>query len=383
MYFSYKNNTYCLNVDWLQYSVLLTTAEPELLCLDGYRIEICQGNNIFKHRALIYDGRGAKYMTLLWGPYSRVLNPLIMTVQVANEYLYMSGQGMLWSLSDLQKIVDCSFNAIGRVDICMDWQSTDKRMAFLRDLNSGHYYVQSKSEGSAWWHEVKSGNYTRQQLHALTWGSQKSEIKVKIYNKSREQGVVGNVIAEPSKPWIVNEWKVAKMDVKSIWRLEFSLSGAGQLRYKNNSIKLENVAENQWLVDVFFDLYHHRFVTRINQGRKKGHHNNDERVYLLALPVRSNVLKWAESCGKKYDNPAAIELLRSMMRQIDNPAVMAVKTTFEDYANTICNLIELHHLAGYFKRTWQLDPENYFNELYQNVGRGIKSITASPRKLMD
>lgn len=382
MYFTYNQNKYCLNCDWLQYSVHLREPEPEIICPEGFRIELCQGNNIFEHRALVFDGRGAKYVTLLWKPFSKVLPANLMTCQVANEYLYlMGGMGIIWSFQDLQKIVDCTFNAIGRVDICLDFEGNEKRTAFLNHLNSGHYYAQHKTEGSSWWHEVAKDKGTAKQLHCLTWGSQKSEIKVKVYHKSREQGLIrGN---EPEKPWIAREWKANEMDIRNVWRLEFSLSGAGQLRYKGEPIRLENVADDEWLLNVFCDLYHHRFVTRISQGRKQGHHNRDERVFLFPLPLRASGLKWADPKGRDYELPAAITLLRSMMRHVDNPAVMSARPTFQDYATTILNLINNHHLHGYFIRTYDRDPQDYFDELRQNVGSGIRHTTPSPARLMD
>ena len=383
MYTTYKDNRYCLNCDWLQYSVHLREPEPEILCPDGYRLELCQGNNIFEHRAILFDARGAKYMTLLWKPFSKVLPQNLMTVQVANEYLYLDGgQGILWSFQDLQKIVDCTFNAIGRVDICLDFEGTAARTQFVNHLNSGHYYAQHKSEGSTWWHEVNNNDQaSKKQLHCLTWGSQKSEIKVKLYHKSREQGVLDRDDGE--KPWIVNQWRLNKMDIHNVWRLEFALCGAGQLRYKGQPITLENIADEEWLINVFCELYHKRFVTRINQGRRNGHHNNDDRVYLFPLPQRAAVLKWADPKGRDYEIPAAITLLRAMMRQIDNPAVMSNQQTFNDYASTLLNLIDNHHLSGYFIRTYERQPEEYFSDLWQNVGQGIRTTTPSPAKLMD
>lgn len=382
MYFTYKENRYCVNLDWLQYSVHLREPEPEILCPEGYRIELCQGNNIFEHRALVFDSRGAKYLTLLWKPYSKVLPSNLMTVQVANEYLYlMSGEGVKWSFRDVQQIVDCTFNAIGRIDICVDWEGSSERDEFLRHLNSGHYYAQHKSEGSNWWHEVEKDGHKRKQLHCLTWGSQKSEIKVKVYHKSREQGLIGG--DEPEKPWIVREWKANEMNIRNVWRLEFSLSGAGQLRYKGQPITLDNVASEKWCLDVLCELYHNRFVTRINQGRRQGHHNNDTRVYLFPFPTRSAGLAWADPKGRDYELPASITLLRSMMRQIDNPAVMASKLTFEEYATTILHIIQNHKLDGYFIRTYEQCPDEYFNNLWLNVGGGLRSCTPSPSRLMD
>ena len=382
MYFTHKHQPFCVNCDWLQYSVHLKEAEPEIICPEGLRIELCQGNNIFEHRALVFDGRGAKYMTLLWKPYSKVLPQNLMTVQVANEFLYLRyGNGILWSFLDLQKIVDCSFNAIGRLDICIDFQGSEERNLFLRHLNSGHYYVQHKSEGSTWWHDIQSGNGHKKQLHCLTWGSKSSEIKVKIYHKSRELGILNG--EEPEKPWICAEWDEAGFDRQNVWRLEFSMTGAGQLRYKNQPITLENVADHYWLLEVLCNLYESRFVCRINQGKRNGHHNDDERVYLFKLPPTAKVLKWCEPKGKDYELPAAITLLRSMMRQVDNPAVMAEKSTFSDYATTILNIIQNYRLDGYFKRTYEQDADDYFNTLWENVGQGLRYTTPSPAKLMD
>lgn len=382
MYFSYQDTKFCVNCDWLTFSVHLTEPEPEIMCPDGLRIELCQGNNVFEHRAMVFDGRGAKYMTLLWKPYSKVLPANLMTCQVANEFLYLpAGQGIKWALNDLQQIVDCTYNAIGRVDICIDFEARAARMDFIKHLNSGHYYAQHKSEGSSWWHEVAEGDYKHKQLHCLTWGSPKSEIKVKLYHKSREQGLVGG--NEPEKPWIVDEWKEAGMDIHNVWRLEFSLSGAGQLRYKGQPITLENVSDEQWILNVLCELYENRFVTRINQGKRQGHKNNDSRVYLFQLPPRAAGLKWAEASGKDHEVPASITLLRSMMRQIDNPVVMSHRPTFESYATTILQIVQDHKLCGYFLRTYEAEVEQYFTDLWQNVGSGIRHCTPSPARLMN
>lgn len=382
MYFSYQDTKFCVNCDWLAFSVHLQEPEPEIMCPEGLRIELCQGNNVFEHRAMVFDGRGAKYMTLLWKPYSKVLPANLMTCQIANEFLYLpAGQGIKWAFQDLQQIVDCTFNTVGRIDICVDFEGSTERIDFIKHLNSGHYYAQHKSEGSTWWHEVAEGDYKHKQLHCLTWGSPKSEIKVKLYHKSREQGLIAG--DQPEKPWIVDEWKEAGLDIRNVWRLEFSLSGAGQLRYKGQPITLENVSDEQWILNVICELYNNRFVTRINQGKRQGHKNNDTRVYLFQLPLRAADLKWAEASGKDHEVPASITLLRSMMRQIDNPVVMSHRPTFEAYATTILQIVQDHKLSGYFLRTYEAEAEQYFTDLWQNVGSGIRHCTPSPARLMD
>lgn len=382
MYFDYYENRYCVNCDWLQYSVLTNQLEPEILCPEGYRVELCQGNNIFECRAIVYDSRGAKFLTLLWKPYSKVLQPNLMTVQVSNEFLYLPyGMGIQWSMEVVQQICECTFNGIGRLDVCIDFEGSEQRTRFLRHLNSNHYYVQHKSEGATWWHTTTVGDHKRRQLHCMNWGSQQSEIKVKVYNKSREQGLVGG--EEPEKPWIVNDWRQAGMDVHNVWRLEFALTGAGQLRYKGERLLLSNVQDCQWLLDVACEMYWTKFVCRKNQGKRSGHHNNDDRVHLLRFPQRSAGLSWAAPASRDGEVPAAITLLRSLMRQVDNPALMATHESFTDYASTILNLVRLHRLDAYFRRVWETDAESYMNELSTHVGGGVRHCALSPNRLSE
>ena len=52
MYFSYQDTKFCINCGWLAFSVHLQEVEPEIMCPDGLRIELCQGNNVFEHRAI-------------------------------------------------------------------------------------------------------------------------------------------------------------------------------------------------------------------------------------------------------------------------------------------------------------------------------------------
>ena len=390
MNFYYHDVPYCLNCDWLQYSVHLKSPEPDIICPDGYRIEIAQGNNIFKDRALVFDMNGHKLLTLLWNPHSKVISNLIMTVQVSNEGLY---SGFISKSFDLvRSIVDCTFNAIGRLDICCDFEISDKQLKFLACLNTHHYYVQGKHEGSTWWHEINYNGLRKKQLHCLSYGSQKSEIKVKIYNKSREQGLLqpakvdanGNELPiEPEKPWIVRNWEENHMDIKRIWRIEFSLQGAGQLEWNREKIQLEHIESWSWLSRVFFDLYQKRFVTRINYGKRHGHKNEDPRIYLLDLPADGEALTWKEPNEDFETAKPAAKLLRAMMRNLDNEMLNCSKTIFESYAKTVINLVENAHLDHYFNYLFETDVLSYFEKKYEEIGGGIVSVSLPPSRFMD
>lgn len=379
MYFVYQGEKYCINCDWLQYSVMMDRTNPKFNCPPSYRIDLCQGNNIYEHRALVFDQHGRKLLTLLWSPYSSILNPLVMTVQIANESLY-SGW-ILKSHELLRSILPCYFNSVGRFDVCCDFDMNSSRLNIVKHLNSGHYYVERKTEGSGFWHEVEQNGFKHKQTHCISWGSKTSEIKVKLYNKARELGTMNGNEAE--KPWIVKEWEEIGIDKTQAWRLEFSLKSNGQLKWNDNPIRLDNIASPSWLMRVYFDLYGSRFVTRVNQGKKQGHKNNDKRVYLINLPSDGEKLNWAATDNHRTEAEPAVQLLRSMLRNLDNEALKADKQLFEHYTTNICEVVNSHNLSEYFERSFGQPANQFFATMADNMGSGINEQTVAISKLID
>lgn len=379
MYFDYKGDNYCINCDWLQYSVVMDRTNPKFDCPDGYRIDLCQGNNIYEHRALVFDNHGRKLLTLLWKPYSSILDPLVMTVQIANESLY---SGMIFDSHELlKKILPCYFNSIGRFDICCDFNMTNKRLDMVKHLNSGHYYVERKTEGSGFWHEVEKNGYKHKQTHCISWGSKTSEIKVKLYNKSRELGLPETDC--PEKPWIIAAWDKAGLDKNTTWRLEFSLKSNGQLEWNKEPIKLNCVASPMWQFDLFANLYHKRFITRVNQGKKVGHKNNDKRIYLFDIPENMDQLSWAQTTTHDTEAEPAVQLLRAMLRNLDNEALKADKFLFEHYTTNICEVVNTHGLEDYFERCFGKPAITFFADMNEHMGSGINETTVAISKLID
>lgn len=387
MIFEYNNNKFSINCDWLQYSVIVFQEDVALRQVPGYRIELCQGNNIFRRRAIVYDNMGRKYLTLMWCPYSSRLNSMLMTVQVANELLY--GGMVHESFRLLQCIVDCHFNSMGRIDLCCDFEINEDKLKMLNDINDGSLYVERKKEGSSWWHAINAGNgFFAKQCHCLTWGSQSSEIKVKVYCKSRELGLIGGERSEDSdpvehKPYIVAEWKLNKMNIKKVWRIEFSLSGANQLRTKNQAILLDHVASSEWQLNTFFGLYHKRFVIRKNQGLRSGHHNTDERVYLIDLPKNGNHLTWFPGNPPSPFNSNAIPIVRAMMNKITEPAIMANDEVYTSYACAIQQIVASNGLFNWFRNRFGSEVQSYFELMYQSVGCQIVEDYVDAKKFFD
>ena len=368
MFVNTTKSKYVVNCDWLQYSVTLVDGDSsEFCCPDDCRIEFLVGNNIFRQRVVIYRvSDGCKLMTLLFQPYSRILNPFIMTVQINNYCLYASGIAACNRL--LNEIVPVAFNSMGRIDVCLDFVAGSYEMSFIRKLWHGDIYVQRKNEGSNFWHKTDSAGANRF-VHCLSWGSKTSEIKVKLYNKSRELGVsVDNPMGD--KPYIVEQWIQNDMDTANVWRLEFSICSSGSLLVNGQAISLENMRDGMWLWELWKQLYNDRFICRKNEGKSAGHHNDDTRVSLLYVPESDNELEWRAGTEDNMPHSEVITLLRKAMETLSLEPVRTSKSIFGSYANVILTLCQSKKIRNYFMATWERSPEVILAEMADDIGVG-------------
>lgn len=374
-----KGQHFFFSCDWLQYSVLLKKKDPVLKCPPGMRLEWLPGNNVYKRRFILWDTFGDKWVTGLYHPYSKALNEYLMSIQIANKHLYDGTISAAIELVNL--VVDCTFNSLGRVDICCDFQPTENQYDIMNGLATGGCYVQAKSEGAVWWHDApkKGMNFGKLQ-HCMNWGSKKSDIKIKMYNKSREQGLLLPKVTEPEKPWIVDRW--SDVDKKKMWRMEFSVNGTGKLKYNNNTLSLKEVSDEYFLARWFKDYYERRFIVRNNQGKRDGHKNTDGIMKFLSLPDIPNArTDWREPI-KPYEIPDNIKLLRRLMSQVTNPSVMCNDAFFGTYANMVFECCEQFHLHNYFENHYGKPVDEFFGEL-QN-GTGVHDVAEpKPEKFWD
>lgn len=385
MFFDYNNTTYCVNCDWLQYSVITTENDPSICCPSDCRVDCFTGNNVFRDRAIVSDAYGEPLFTALWHPHSRIIRSDLMTIQHHNRILYNSGIMLTHGL--VQQFAPCNFNSVGRIDVCLDFEVTPYHWRVIRGLFDGSLYVSGKSQGSVWWHEGSYMGVKVRQPHCLSWGSPNSEIKVKLYNKSLEQGVDEESQRKareagreclPLKPWIVNEWRRAGMDVSRVWRLEFSLHSSGQLAWNGRPIVLSEVVSSDWLWGVFCDCYRRRFVVRRNEGRRSAHKNEDSIVEFLRLPSSDIKIHWAECQHEDMEGMEGITLLRRLLKDLENPAVRADDALFNSLAGSIYHLLERPGMRSFFVHYFGDDPDVYLQRLFDDGGRGIHDSIPSP-----
>lgn len=370
---------FVISCDWLQYSVLLEEEEPELECPDGFRLELLPGNNVFRNRCLVFRNDGLKVATLLWSPFSRILNSRLATVQVANFCLY--SDAIQWTHSIVSRIWSCRFNSMGRVDLCCDFATPPARWSVIRALATGAAYVQGKGEGSVWWHMATAGgcDVPVRSPHAMSWGRPQSEIRCKVYNKTHELDPKG--VGDYEKPYIVARWREAGLNPAQVWRCEFAMQSSGQLRWQGKPIGLADVACSEWIGSVFLSLYSKRFVCRWNDGRRAGHHNDDRHACLLPLPSGLDGLRWAAPRGDGLPTSEAITLLRKLMVQLEGTVSMASSAVFEAMADAVLSVCSMDGVRSYFGWRFGCPPEVYIDRMREMVGGGIFCPDAAPSKM--
>lgn len=374
------NKKMACNLDWVSFSVLMKEEDPTICCPEGYRMEVLGGNNIFKNRAILYKN-GEKCLTLLWQPFSRTIDAHIMTVQVANSWLY-EGYISAW-FSVVSEVVDCTFNSWSRIDIAVDFEVSNRQLALIRKLNSGACYVAAKSEGSVFWHSTHVKDVESKFPHCLSWGSPTSQYKWKLYNKAREQNVAAgcNPKAVPDKPYIVEMWKQTGMDITKVWRLELSMTDCGILKTEGKKMGVSWCDDMGRVLEVFRSQLDRRFVVRKNQGHKRK--CEDERVYLLWLEGWRTTIDRKEKNENPKPKPESVSALRAILRAVESPIIMSNQMLYEQYYGIAVELVQRHNLIGWCQRTLGMSIDDWFVSRWENVGDGLHSEMVSVSKIMD
>ncbi len=391
MVFTSAKKTMTVNLDWLSFSVLLKQQDPVLNCPQGYRLEQLSGNQVFKNRAILYKD-GEKALTLLWCPYSKAIDPLIMTCQLANYWLY-SGRFSGW-FSVLQSVVDCTFNNFSRIDIAVDFAASDRQLAIIRRLGNNSCYMAAKDVDEVRRHNSSYKGVVTKMPYYLSWGATNTQFKWKTYNKAREQNTDHHLKAKrkdgsvyyvpPEKPYIVETWENANMDITRVWRIELSIGDVGQLRIdqaQGKKIDLSNVDDMGLWLEIFRNELNRRYIIRKNQGHKRK--CEDERVYLLWLDGWKTPLETKARSEEEKSKPEAVAAIRSVLRAVDSPVVKCDQALFESYYNMAVILVQRHGLIKWCERTLGMSIDEYFDRLRNMVGTRKSEWLESVTKFID
>ena len=364
----------CVSTDWLSFSgqLILERGEnpidPAIECPYGYRLELLSGTNVFRFRAILYDHRGRKVITALWSPYSKKINQRLINFEIANFWLYSD---------KLQEVINLTYNihnytflCFTRLDICCDFEKSVRQGKIIDNLFRHRYYVAAKQEGSGFWHKGIVTNDT----HDMNWGSKKSDIKWKLYDKSRELRIESK---NPQKPYIWQQWADFGMNITNVWRLEVSITNLRSIKVAGYFIDFDMYFMPDFVVTFFGEMVKQRFIIRKDERHTRK--SNDTEVKLLAYPYSGIKVSTRHSKGTHQEQSAATQLLK-LLDVLESPQVMQDVSLFDMIERSISQLMFKYKLNKYFMMVKEDPYRVYIRRLRANIGQGVYegNLTSTP-----
>lgn len=334
-----------LNVDWLALTIRYDYVPDyqRVTVPFGYRLRFFSATNVWSSRIVLYTDCGDKVATILCNPRQRsIIKPNVGLVEIANEWLY-HGAGWPLILDVCAHIIPFEIVGVSRADICADFEPDERQRDIICGLAEKRYYVQGKGNGSLFW-SVNSPDVRLAQWvwgiqlpHQQSWGHKTSNLKWKIYFKTKELRDVED------KPYIRDQWLHEGFDVTNVWRLELSMMYGSQHLLADRPITYD-VFNHEWY-SVLRSFYQQRFVIRKNQGHKD--RSNDERVDLIPiLSVSGTDVRCRPPINERRKN-GRIPLLRKLIASISDEAVLMSDVAREGVFGLIEEICQADHLTAY------------------------------------
>lgn len=346
-----------LNVDWLGVSVAFSAPDLWLPPAGNHYFIDYDGTNVWKNRRILFNEFDEKVATILYNPKSSVIRKDAGLIEVANRWLY-DGASPYRILDIINGSCRFFLTGLSRADLCVDFTPTDDQLQTIIDLNADRKYVQGKQNGSGFWTTMPRWNTEDPYLckHHLThprysgmripkdqnWGHKTTDVKWKLYYKSKELAdAMGGRCYD--KPYIIDAWKQAALDVKDVWRLEVSIKHCNRLHFQGVPITLDTIKHHP--LPLFHALYHDRFTIRENQGHRDK--SNDKLVEFLPIGMHSGISCAPPKASGHRDGQ--ITLLRHLIQALDEPAVFMNDTARENALWHLTQIVEGDGLLRYFK----------------------------------
>lgn len=336
------------NIDWLSFSVKLNKplADGQTFSApDGYKVAEFKGTPQFSRRFMLFDSNGGKLMTFLCSPHSAILDDRLCLVEVANPLLYSES----W-FTIIQNVVfpmlDCQFNNMHRLDLCCDWECTDRLQQLVQDMCDLKVYVPGKKANVVFADMDFSKPLVSRDLRQISWGAPESHMRFKVYNKYKElaQRIDGRVVFD--KPYIVQQWQAAGMRPEFVWRWEVSLHDIGSREYYGSPITLDELCNREYWENLQQDLYGRYFIVRENVGEKNKSRNPIRAFLNLPTADGKKTYTRRETEGKRSNFSAITALNRLMSDYLSVPIAMG--DCSDSYAQLIIELVTKCRLNAYF-----------------------------------
>ena len=336
------------NIDWLSFSVKLTQPISENQTFtppDGYRIAEFKGTQQFARRFMLFDTAGSKLLTFLCSPYSAILDDRLCLVEVANPLLY-SEDWFTIIHNVFLPMVPCQFNNMHRLDLCCDWECTDRLQQTVQDMCDLRVYVPGKKANVVFADMDFSKPMVSRDLRQISWGAPESHMRFKVYNKYKElaQRVDGRIVYD--KPYIVQQWQAAGMRPEFVWRWEVSLHDIGCREFYGSPITLDELCNREYWETLQTELYSRYFIVRENVGAKNKSRNPIRPFLMLPTADGKKTYTKRPTEGRRSNYTAITALNRLMSDYLSIP--IAMSDVSDNYANLVIELVTKCRLNAYF-----------------------------------
>lgn len=244
--------TRCINLDWVEFYCLESVEEfpcdADYFRRHGYCVyERDYGTRQYEQMFTVLDDHDLGFVEIRRKPVSGMLadrvrgifSPYSCHIKLCNRYCYADNAMTLFC--DFLAKHGYRFQRIFRLDLCLDFEkfdSGDDPNDFLRRYMKGKFTKINQAHVGAHGDDT----WSERKWHSLAWGSQKSMVSTKFYNKTIELKQVKD------KPYIRYAWFKAglvedymaltktgsngKQYTPDIWRVEFSIKSAARGWYR-------------------------------------------------------------------------------------------------------------------------------------------------------
>ena len=359
-----------LSTDWLSLSIRLLDDVQRAPA--HHRWEVYEGGtNVWQRRRVLFNEHGEKVLTLLSHPKSIMLETSLALVEIANEWLY-HGLGVRAILTKLRWCVSFEILGLSRLDLAADFNPNARMARQMVGLWKGALEVSKKQNGSDFW-SINNQEWVpdmwrgKRISHQLSWGHKESDVKWKLYYKSKElRDAAGGGYFD--KPYIVDLWRESNMDINNVWRLEVSIKHCNKLLFDGKPLSLDAWGNNT--LRLFEALYTSRFQLSHAGTRAKGYRCE----HIPFLPIDKVTAVKCRSYDGDRINSARISLLRQLVKSIDEEEIRLDSPTFQDVLITITGIVERDNLQRYFQGMTGKVYESWREEMREQVSNGRMPI---------
>lgn len=233
----------CINIDWLEVHCIEPREPRDVEFFRSLGFEVSEreyGTRVYDQMFTLYTQDGQPFMEIRRSPHCsndhdkfQVLEVGSCHLRLHNRACYFNDAGKL--MEDFINQYGYTFRRIAKIDLCLDFErfdSGDLPSAFVARYLKGRYAKVNQCSISMHGQDCWDG----QKWNSLSWGSKKSPIFTRLYNKTLE------LKEAKDKPYIRQAWascglvddfiQLTKRNDKGewykpeIWRLEFSIASS-------------------------------------------------------------------------------------------------------------------------------------------------------------